>query len=171
MSDAASIHTLAVAVQGILSKVAIDKKVPPSPFMKAVNAQPKKFREWLRNPQNFFKHGAYRSAPKARLVSHDPGMTEMILSDNVGTYNRLFGVSTPLLDLFLFRYSLVFPETKISLKSIEIKIVERGVDLQHLVRLDRIRFLEVVLPLITEIRRDAQEAYRAKKTSPHIKSP
>src|SRR5439155_13652745 len=118
--------------------------VDPSPFLKALKRQPPKVQDWIRNPQNFFKHGHYGERGKKRqTVPHLPDLTDMILADNIGTFGRLFGVSTPLMDLFLLRYSWSFPESKISLKTLEIELSKR-IQIKEAARLSRIDFLKLL---------------------------
>ncbi len=157
VSDAVSIHTLATAAQGVLMSIARDKKVEPSGLVKLMKKAP----QVIRNPQNFFKHGDYTGLPKHKTVSHSPDLTDMILADNIGTYSRLFGTSTPLMDLFLLRYSWSFPESKVSLKTLEIELAKR-IKIKEAARLSRIRFLEILLPLIVEITAVGRAAYAKK---------
>ncbi len=161
MSDPISVHTLAVAAQGVLTSIARDKGVELSAFVKAVNRQPPKVQDWIRSPQNFFKHGDYRGRGKRQTVPHMPALTDMILADNIGTFNRLFGISTPLMDLFLLRYGWSFPESKISLKTLEIELSKR-IPIEEAKRLNRIRFLKVLLPLIVEISTPDRKAFERR---------
>jgi hypothetical protein len=163
VSDPTSIHTLAVAAQGVISTIIADRKAEPSPFMKAVERQPEKVRAWFRNPQNFFKHGRYRDQRKRKYVPHLPNLTELILADNIGTFNRLFRFSSPLLDLFLLRYSLSFPESKISLKTVEAQLVQR-VKIEEITKLGRREFFDVVVPLLVEFTA-AQRAARSEDSA------
>jgi len=90
-----------------------------------------------------------------------PALTDMILADNIGTFNRLFGISTPLMDLFLLRYGWSFPESKISLKTLEIELSKR-IQIEEAKRLNRIRFLKVLLPLIVEISTPDRKAFERR---------
>ena len=145
--DASSIHTLAVAAQGILTAVTRDKRAEPSNLAKGLRLQPERLQEWLRNPQNFFKHGNYRGQKNKELVPHVPDMTELILADNAGTFHRLFGFSTPLLDLFLLRYSLSFPKSKVAMEATKVKIVQ-SIKIEDAQRLGRSEFYDRILPLL-----------------------
>jgi hypothetical protein len=95
------------------------------------------------------------------MVSHSPDLTDMILADNIGTYGRLFGTSTPLMDLFLLRYSWSFPESRISLKTLEVELAKR-IKIEEATRLNRVRFLKVLLPLIVKITDPSRAAYAKK---------
>jgi hypothetical protein len=153
-----SVHTLAAASQGVLTSIARDKKVVPSGIAKLMKKAP----QVIRNPQNFFKHGDYTGLPKQKTVSHSPDLTDMILADNIGTYRRLLRTSTPLMDLFLLRYSWSFPESKVSLKTLEIELVKR-IKIEEAARLSRLRFLKVLLPLIVEITAPNRAEYAKRR--------
>jgi len=116
-----------------------------------MSSHDKELNSALRYPQNFYKHGHYGAREKKKYQVHQlPDFTEMILADNVSTYNRVFGLSTPLLDVFMFRFSLTFPESKVSLKTYEKKLVERGLNIAALARLSRKRFYDILVPLFVE---------------------
>jgi hypothetical protein len=162
MSDPSSVHTLAVAAQGVLTAIARDKDIEPSAFVQAVRKQPQKVQDWIRNPQNFFKHGHYGDrSKKPENVPHHPDLTSMILADNISTFNRLFGTSTPLMDLFLLRYGWLFQESKVSLKTLEIELAKR-IKIKEAAGLNRVQFLKVLLPLIVEISAPDRKAFAEK---------
>ena len=160
--DPTSVHTLTVAVQGILTAVARDKGVEPSNVVKITEKQPEKIRDWIRNPQNFFKHGKFKRMGRGKIVPHLPDLTELFLADNIGAFNRVFKLSSPILDLYLFRYSLTFPESKVSLKTFEVELIKRGYDLGELARLDRIGFYQTVAPILIEFWSTARKAHLDK---------
>lgn len=110
----------------------------------AIESDPKHSK--LKDPQNFFKHGNVGRKEKAKreAVSHLPSLTDFFLADNATTFNRLFMMSSPLMDMFIFRYSLTFPESGISLKTLEMKLVGGGHDLETLADINRIDFYELV---------------------------
>ena len=86
------------------------------------------------------------------------------MADNVGMFNRLFGITSALLELFLLRYSLSFPTSGISLKTFEMKLIERGHDLQALAKLGRREFYETVLPYAIEVATDLKR-FHSRKSS------
>lgn len=150
VADTASVHTLAVASQGVISAISRDSNQDPSMLMKAIKSQPADMQEWLRNPQNFFKHGNYTGRGKQKGVTHQADLTEVILADNAMTFNRLYQVSTPLLDMFLLRFSLTFPESQVSLKTLEIELTRRGFVLKSLAAVERKRFYDVLYRPVVE---------------------
>ena len=151
VGDPPSVHTLAVASQGVLTAICRDRDVEISRLAKVMSCDDKDLNSALRNPQNFYKHGHYGARDKKKHKVHQlPDFTEMILVDNVSTYNRVFGLSTPLLDVFMFRFSLMFPESKVSLKTYGNKLVERGLNVASLARLSRKRFYDILVPLFIE---------------------
>lgn len=94
-ADPVSTHTLAVAARGILVAAQRDRKMPPSPFAEMMQGQPRSFKDWMANPQNFFKHGDYRGRKRHKeAVPHTPKLTELMIADSVGMFHRLYG-STP----------------------------------------------------------------------------
>jgi hypothetical protein len=156
--EPAAIHTLAVATLGVLSEVARQLRMSSIPLMDEINDQ-----ETLRNPQNFFKHGHYGDRKrKKKSVSHVQDFTDLILAECVGHFGRLFKSLTPILDLFLLRYSLVFPESKVSLKTLETKLIQRGFNLGKLARIDRRAFYYVLLPHIVELTAADRAAFQRK---------
>ncbi len=98
--EPSSVHTLASAVQGLLAQVARDTRQEPSAVADLI--QQNEFYH-VRKPQNFFKHGNYRGKSKGKGVLNIPGLTEFFLADDAVTFGRLFGYTTALLDLYLFR--------------------------------------------------------------------
>ena len=86
--DITSIHTLVVAAQGILTALCNDTDRPLFELLDMINKQPKSFQTQLRNPQNFFKHGHHKQ-PYRDVVSYTPAVAEMILIDNISTYQVL----------------------------------------------------------------------------------
>src|SRR5436309_141643 len=117
VSNESAIHTLAIAVQGILWTYAHDSRQRPSQI-----AQGMKKHSVLKDTHNFFKHGntGRNEKPKPESVAHLLDFTDLILADDASTFGRLFSRTTPLLETYLLRYSLSFPESKISLKTLEI---------------------------------------------------
>lgn len=144
--EPSAIDTLAVAAQGTLHQVARELHKPPSQVATAMMKN-----EPLRRAQNYFKHGTYTGKPKGRKhVANIGDMTELILADNVGTFNRLFGYSTPLLDIFLLWYSWVFPASKIRIVSLEVELRKR-IKIDGLAGLPRTRFYQTLIPFLVEI--------------------
>ena len=107
--DVVSPHTLAVAAQGVLTALCRDMRKPPSKLVTWIDKQPKSFREQIRNPQNFFKHGYHKQRFKD-VSSFMPNMTEMFLIDNVAVYQDLFESLTIPMVVFALRFSLTYPK-------------------------------------------------------------
>jgi hypothetical protein len=137
--DITSIHTLAVAAQGVLSALSADMGKPLSKVLNWINEQPKSFQSQLRNPQNFFKHGHHKQ-PYRDVVSFIPGLAEMILIDNISTYQGLFDSLTPLMKLFAIRFSIEHPDI------LPLKLTLKGFEIEDLARLTRSQFLKEILP-------------------------
>jgi hypothetical protein len=138
--DKASIHTLAVAAQGLLNKICKDRRIKPSQINELVETlMDKKTRIAMRAPQNFFKHGAY-TGQQGESVTHVEMWTELILIDCVSMHQRLFGVLTPMMLLYAFRYSLFNPG------AFPTKVEVKGIKIEDLRRLSRPEFMEKVLP-------------------------
>jgi hypothetical protein len=148
VSDHSSIHTLAVAVQGVLSTYAKKSRPrqPPPMFTQMIEGNRAKL-DRLKDTQNFFKHGGFgRRKEKPKSVAHLPDLTDMILADNVSAFNRLFRSTSALMDLFLLRYSWSFPASGISIKTLEMKLISSGHDLKTLAGLNRKEFYEFISP-------------------------
>ena len=144
--EPAAIHTLAVAAQGTLRQVAKETQQALSRVAEAMQKE-----EALRRAQNYYKHGTYTGKPKGKKsVSNMGHMTDLILADNVGTFCRLFGYSTPLLDLFLLWYSWTVPESKVRLVSLEVELAKR-IKIEGLALLRPTRFYETLIRLLVEI--------------------
>ena len=149
ISDASAIHTLAVAVQGVLWTYAHESRQRPSTLRQKIENLPAEQYANIVDSQNFLKHGGTgrkEEKGKRKAVSHLPGLTNFFLADNVCTFNRLFMRSSGLQDTFLLRYSLSFPATKIRLKTLEVKLISSGHALEAISALDRKTFYEFVNP-------------------------
>lgn len=145
VSDHSAIHTLAVAVQGVLSTYAHKSRRRPPAVVQAMKRDPEKL-SGLKDTQNFFKHGEFGKKEKPKSVAHLPDLTDMILADNACTFNRLFLRSSALIDMFLLRYGWSNPLSRVSIKTLEMKLVGNGYDLKALATLDRKTFYEVIGP-------------------------
>jgi hypothetical protein len=125
--DISSIHTLAVAAQGVLNQMCKEKRIGPSQIVEIINKDPSK--KELREPQNFLKHGTDRNSKhKGFLV------------DCISMYARLFDTPTPLMNLFALRYFLFNP------KAFPMQIASKGIKIEDLRKFSRPDFLEKVLP-------------------------
>ena len=147
VSEASAIHTLALAVQGILWAYAHDSRQRPSPLTQRIEKLPPVERAKFRDAQNFFKHGSVGRLGKRKSVPHLPDMTDFFLADDVCTFNQLFGRSSGILYTFLFRYLLSFPKCGVRLKTLEMKLITSGSYLQAVAALDRIAFYQLVAPM------------------------
>ena len=145
-----AIHTLASAVQGILYRVAGDTGQEPSRLAQRMSAGDKSG-AILRRAQNFYKHRTYSGKSKQRRsVADIPDMTEMMLADNVATFSRLFAHTSPLLELFLLRYSWSYPASKVQLKTLEAELSKR-ISIEGVRRLGHTRFYEALIGIAVEI--------------------
>jgi hypothetical protein len=148
ISEATAIHTLAVAVQGVLWAYAHDSRQIPSTVRQRIEDMRPDQRKAFIDPQNFFKHGnvGRKEKGKRKAVSQLPSLTDFFLVDNVCVFNRLFSISSALLDTFLLRYSLSFPESRIRLETLEVKLVSGGHQIEAIAALDRKTFYDFVGP-------------------------
>lgn len=148
-----AIHTLVSAVQGLLHQIARDTGQQPSRLAVRMSATKDKEAAILRRAQNFYKHGTYTGKSKhRRSVANIPDMTEMMLADNVGTYNRLFRRTSPLLELFLLRYSWSYPASKVRLKTLEVELGKR-LDIEKVRQLRSTRFYQALIEVVVDISR------------------
>ncbi len=132
-------------------------------MVRILNSQPQTVKNAFLNPQNFYKHGHYgERGHKKDQVMQVPDYTEMVMADNISTCWRLFKTTSPLLDLFILRFSMEFPGSKVSLENIEVKFVERGYDMKMLASVSRIGFLKIVLPLLVEFSAADREAFQQR---------
>jgi hypothetical protein len=138
--DESSIHTLAVAAQGMLNQMCKDKKIRPSQIHEMVEQSPKKVRDALRAPQNFNKHGRYKGQKRKGEVGNTPIWTELILADCLSMHQRLFDGLSPMMLLYGVRYALLNP------RAFPMKITVKGIKIEKLRRLSRRQFLEEVFP-------------------------
>jgi hypothetical protein len=137
--DPASVHTLAVAAQELLHHTGREAGNPSKTVM-WLKAQPKKFQDMARFPQNFFKH-----AKKNQLTSFAPLISEMCMIDAVSLYEDLFHRLTPLMRLFALRFSLSWPNIA-SVDMMKSKLI-KGVELpKNIAQLSRSEFLNGLLP-------------------------
>src|SRR5438876_4423548 len=58
-ADLPSVHTLAIAAQGVLDALCRDMKIPRSSLVTGIAAKGDRIATVIKNPQNFFKHGAH----------------------------------------------------------------------------------------------------------------
>jgi hypothetical protein len=138
--DRSSIHTLAVAAQGVLNQMCKERRIRPSQINALIESRPPAFRKIMRTPQNFFKHGSDREQRLKGVVRHSPMLTELILLECLSMYQRLFGTLSSLMKLFAVRYSLFDP------RAFPSKIEVEGIEIEQLKRFTRREFLEKVLP-------------------------
>jgi hypothetical protein len=130
--DPASIHTLAIATQGILNTMCKHKGVKRSQINELVEAQSDAVRSAIRAPQNFFKNGRY--------TGHTEMWTELVLVDCLSMHQRLFGTLSPMMLLFALRHSPFNPG------AFPIKATVKGFKIEDLRRFSRAEFLKKVLP-------------------------
>ena len=94
--DPVSIHTLAAAAEGMFTTIARERGIKLSDSaMEYLASTPKKFQDFMRKPQNFFKHGN----PKLKWDFYHPEHGEVFLESAVGSCLQLFPDNPPLLVL------------------------------------------------------------------------
>jgi hypothetical protein len=136
--DPSSIHTLAVAAQGLLSQMCKERRVEPSLVNARLDAKQGKL---LRMSQNFFKHGTDRKFKHRKgIIGYVPMFTELVLVDCLSMYQRLFDTLTSLMMLFALHFWLSNP------RAYPIQITAEGIEIEDLRRFTRAEFLEKVLP-------------------------
>jgi hypothetical protein len=138
--DPSSIHTLAVAAQGLLNTMCKDRHIMPSQINDMVEQLSPATRDMVRSPQNFFKHGRHKQRMPKDIVANIPEYTELVIIDCESMYQRLFDALTPLMMLFALRYSLFNPG------AFPIKVAVKGLKIEDLRRFSRADFLKKVLP-------------------------
>jgi hypothetical protein len=136
--DLSSIHTLAVAAQGILNSMCKARKMPGSQLEALIRAKSRSFQDAIRSPQNFYKHGDHKKSATNHVLGHE----EMVILDCISMYQRLFDSLTPLMKLFAIRHSLFNPGV------FPIKIETKGIKIEDLARFSRADFLKKVLPCL-----------------------
>jgi hypothetical protein len=134
----ASIHTLAIAAQGMLDVMCSDKRIKRSELNADTKSRPRRLQDSLRSPQNFFKHGRHKQRFKG-IVSYVPQHTELVMLDCLAMYERLFGKVTPLMSVFGIWQSVSNP-------NIGLNIDTSGIKVEDLAGLGRADFLKNVLP-------------------------
>ena len=138
--DPVSIHTLTVAAHDCLHTLS-KLKGKPSLSEQWLKSQPRKIREWSREPQNFFKHG--QRYPK-RSLHYVPSYGDMLIFDSMLCYEFVFGKMTPLMDVFMFRFVLSNPiYFKGDLKA---SVESKGLKIDEIEPLGRSEFLTRILP-------------------------
>jgi hypothetical protein len=138
--DPASIHTLAIATQGILNTMCKHKGVKRSQINELVEAQSDAVRSAIRAPQNFFKNGRYTGQRHKGFVRNTEMWTELVLVDCLSMHQRLFGTLSPMMLLFALRHSPFNPG------AFPIKATVKGFKIEDLRRFSRAEFLKKVLP-------------------------
>jgi hypothetical protein len=138
--DDSAIHTLAVAAQGALNQMCKDKGIKPSQIHALIQKKSPNVKKKMRSAQNLFKHGRHEVREWKKVAPLIPEYTELVLSDCVSMFTRLFGTLSPLMRLFAFRYNLFNPE------AFPMQMTIKGVKIEYLRGLTRSEFIEEVLP-------------------------
>jgi hypothetical protein len=138
--DAASIHTLAVAAQGILNQMCKDRGIQASQVNALIESKPPAIRKRMRSAQNLFKHGRHEVRQWKRFSLLIPEFTELVMIDCASMYQRLFDTLSPLMLLFALRYSLFNPD------AFPIKVETKGIEIENLRGFTRHEFLKKVFP-------------------------
>jgi hypothetical protein len=159
--DLPSVHTLAVAAQGVMDAVCRDKKVERSKLLAGIEEHGWRFTMVIRNFQNFFKHGAHdrnlRGKRDKDVIEFPYEMTAAILSDNIEVYHRLFGGVSALMVCFSLWFECEHAVIE-SFKRTKIKLLKR-LGLSRTPR--KPEFIRLVLPIVGEFADDV--------SLPHIK--
>jgi hypothetical protein len=149
IADLPAIHTLTVAVQGILTALSRDMKIPRSGIVTWIESQPPRQQKILRSPQNFFKHGRHKQKHRDQdIVTYAHEMTDLFLLDNVQTYHDLFGSSSALMVCFALKFSFEHPQA-LPMKVTKERLA-RHADVKVLSKLRKPEFVRKVLPLLTK---------------------
>jgi hypothetical protein len=148
VSEPAAIHTLAMAAQGVLWAYSHDARQRPSVVAQKIQAKGDPHRAQFVDALNFFKHGnvGRKEKGKRKAVGYLPDLTDLVLADDICTFNRLFMISSGLMDAFLLRFSLDNPRCGVRVETLEKKLFSEGYDLQTIARFDRKSFYDIVCP-------------------------
>jgi len=142
--DKASIHTLASAARGVLENIARERRNPRELTLQDfIKTKPRAFQDFMRDPQNYFKHGN----PKPR--GYHPRQSEVIILDSIVACSQLFGCISPLMALFVARISITDKKPQLLSGQIE-DVLLKGRKIDDFVGLDRKAFFQKALPLILE---------------------
>jgi hypothetical protein len=143
--DAASIHTLAAAAAGMLETIARDRRIQLRANEKTkqfLKTKPQWFQDYMRDPQNYFKHGN----PKLKKGYH-ARHSEVIMMGAVAVCSELFGGVSPMMATFIAH--LAIDDDKISellTEQMEAVLV-RGGEIEDFAALDRQSFFKKAFPL------------------------
>ncbi len=152
VADSPSVHTLAVAAQGVLDALCRDTKIPRSKLVASVASKSERVRKMLRNPQNFFKHGYHYHAKMDRdHVGFPPVITDGFIMDNVETFHRLFGSVSAIMVCFTLRFWYENPVTP-SAKKTQAVLMKR-LKVKNPGEVGRPEFVRRVLPIVGEFAR------------------
>lgn len=103
--DVVSIHALAAGAHEVVNAVAgKDNRT----FLESkMDTLPKKMRDAIRMPQNFFKHA---DRDPNHVLDFPPRATEYIMYDAAITYDRIYHDLTPLMRTFMARFEFSWGE-------------------------------------------------------------
>ncbi|MFN2624232.1 MAG: hypothetical protein ABR611_15455 [Chthoniobacterales bacterium] len=138
--DLAAIHTLAAASQELLHHTG-KRLGTPSKLVEMINSEPKKFRDRVRQAQNFFKH------PKDHpILSYAPIIAELTIIDALAVVENMNHPLSPIMKLFAIRFALTHP----NILPLDFALAKFpiGLDVNQIGKLSRPDFLEKILPLI-----------------------
>lgn len=141
-ADPASIHTLSVAAQGVLTAIG-GPRGTKSQAVEWINSQSRAFQNTAREAQNFFKHGGHRQRDKTVFI-YAPFMAEMFMIDAITHFHRLYQSLTPIMILFALRFSLTYPNV-LPPEGFPEHLL-KGVRIDQFAKLDRSEFLKELLP-------------------------
>jgi hypothetical protein len=142
-ADPVSIHTLAVAAHDCFDALAT-RAGKPSRWRELMAARSRKVRKQSAYAQNFFKHGFKDLKKQARYM---PFHGEVLLFDSAICHEAIFQKVTPLMEAFLLRFAMSFPEF-ITVDIGELIKAETGLVIDDIAPLNRRDFLKRVLPLL-----------------------
>jgi hypothetical protein len=140
-ADPVSIHTLAVAAHDCFD--ALGRRIGKSSrWHELMAARPRKVQKQSAYAQNFFKHGFKDLKKQARYM---PFHGEVLLFDAAICHEAIFQKVTPLMEAFLLRFAMSFPEF-VTVDVGQLIKSKTGLVIDDIAPLNRSDFLKRVLP-------------------------
>lgn len=141
--DIVSIHTLACAANGIVRTVARERNIDlRTTLIEYLETKPKKFRELMRSPQNFFKHG------NPKVETYNPNQAEIALKDAVASYLQVFDKLTPIMSLY-FSWVDLFESPELQSGEFKAMLMD-NVGVEYFAGMSKAEFFEKFLPVISD---------------------
>jgi hypothetical protein len=142
-----SVHTLVSATLEILTQLGKPKGKRSHMYNKETLQL---LGKRLKMAANFFKHA---SKDPNHCLKFAPAANEILLSDALNLYGKVFGSLTPLMQTFLAWFTVfrAAPGTNIPTEQLQ-SLLPEGVEIEDLATLNRSEFLEKVFPLFADHR-------------------